>query len=441
MSSVASHVSSEKCDEFDFIPTEDLIIWNAFLAAFKERDDVGTNANCELFRTKMYKCYKKHVYHENHNPTYAAMGIEKPCKLRTSQFINGRFDNNISPIFMNFLFLMESASLYSGCSPENCYGDSLARFKVKYGEDFNFHIRKSHLENKEDVKQMISVITMLKNESDFVQMEDLMIWKAFLSASKKYTLFEDVKLHMYRFYRKYFHKESKNTLYKDEGIKSPYQLRRSKFINRRFENKIGPDILKFASIMEATSTYCNKSEEECYLQSVAAFKSKYGRDFSFNLRQDFLQHKNKVKKFLDSNARSKSDSFLSYFEVPFCGMVNELSLSFTKEDKLGKKHNGSGRRHKDAMTREEYLNNLDLKARNLHGDKEAIPDAVLITSDWDAVSRIDEDDLLVDLHDVHDESMDEKKTWRGQALLQKLKRKRRKEPDEMPSQKPEIASE
>lgn len=305
MTTDAQRLSSKTEGGIDSSTKEDLIIWNAFLTAFKRRD-VGTNQDPGVFATKAYECYKKNVFDENKDPF-----TETHYKVQSIEFINNRLRHQICPSFMNFMLIMESVSKYSSCSAEDCYRNSLIRYKVKYGKDFIFHIHKNYVADGEDAKQLIDILNRMKIETDFSMIEDLMIWKAFSSASRKHEKYKDIKKHMYKSYQNYFIQERQNVAYKKDTF--PCQLRPSEFIHWRFEHKIGPDVLNFAAILlDADRT---KSEEERYSQSLTVYRLKYGEEFRFNLRKDYLEKRKRVKKFLPSNTSSTSDFFLSLLQL------------------------------------------------------------------------------------------------------------------------------
>lgn len=123
----------------------------------------------------------------------------------------------------------------------------------------------------------------------FFLIEDLLIWKAYMSAFKKQNILgsaqSDVFQHqMYRSYIKYLHRENRNDAYLEIGVKNPFQPRTREYINNKLNDEIIPEVMKFVSLFETTSKKGESSEEQCYLDSLEAFKLMYGKPFVFNVR-------------------------------------------------------------------------------------------------------------------------------------------------------------
>lgn len=142
--------------------------------------------------------------------------------------------------------------------------------------------------------------------SEYTSVEDLMVWKAFLAASKKEGKVIDpnsdaFQKHMYGSYRKYRRKENRNPAYKELGIAEPYALRSMTSIKKRFLDKVGPEVMHFSSLMQYdTSQAGDRSVAESYADSLAAYKERYGKNFGFNLSNTYyLENKDKVDHLID----------------------------------------------------------------------------------------------------------------------------------------------
>mmetsp|Transcript_3084 Transcript_3084/g.4675 ORF Transcript_3084/g.4675 Transcript_3084/m.4675 type:complete len:244 (+) Transcript_3084:103-834(+) len=146
-------------------------------------------------------------------------------------------------------------------------------------------------------------------EECFALIEDLIIWKAFMSAFKKQNMLgsahsEAFQDKMYKSYIKYLHRENRNNAYQQAKIKNPFQPRTREFINDRLIEEIVPEVMKFVSLIETISKHSDRLQEECYSDSLQTFKEMYGRAFAFNLRKYYVGRENKVEQPMKPSARS-----------------------------------------------------------------------------------------------------------------------------------------
>lgn len=139
--------------------------------------------------------------------------------------------------------------------------------------------------------------------TEYSAIEDLMVWKAFLAASKtgKEANSDDFQKEMYKSYRKYLKKENRNPAYKEMGISNPYEVRSKNSIKNRFLDKVGPDVMHFSSIMGCSVSQCDdQTVEESYADSLAVYEEKCGRSFGFNLSNTYyLDNRDKVDELIE----------------------------------------------------------------------------------------------------------------------------------------------
>mmetsp|Transcript_9137 Transcript_9137/g.14049 ORF Transcript_9137/g.14049 Transcript_9137/m.14049 type:complete len:324 (-) Transcript_9137:144-1115(-) len=142
-------------------------------------------------------------------------------------------------------------------------------------------------------------------QSDFSELEDLIIWKAFIFASADELPKNDARAavtafrgRLFAFYLRLCHRvireAEENEEYLDDS-KIPYQQRTAKSIEKRFRSSIGPEFMRFQEILKTEPPRKRESDKAYYERCQRRYKRKYKGHFNYEFFHDYVRMKRSDK--------------------------------------------------------------------------------------------------------------------------------------------------
>mmetsp|Transcript_589 Transcript_589/g.917 ORF Transcript_589/g.917 Transcript_589/m.917 type:complete len:178 (+) Transcript_589:325-858(+) len=125
----------------------------------------------------------------------------------------------------------------------------------------------------------------------FSAVEDLIIWRAFLDASKAETPWAPItvptstkfRILFYLYYCQGIEDENNLDIYSNLSSK-PFEPRTISCIISRYNDKISPEVLRFMAVAKVTLTLGDKPDKFFFERCRQRFHTKHGRSFIYRLR-------------------------------------------------------------------------------------------------------------------------------------------------------------
>lgn len=127
-----------------------------------------------------------------------------------------------------------------------------------------------------------------KVKHEFSAIEDLIIWRAFVSVSKDEKPWSAAKVpkdgefrkKMYKCYASYISHENKSVMYTG-FLREHFAKKSAKAVIKRYNRVIGPEVLKFLAVMKTREMPNDEPNQEYFKMCCEKFNRKYRRDFVY----------------------------------------------------------------------------------------------------------------------------------------------------------------
>mmetsp|Transcript_19273 Transcript_19273/g.29360 ORF Transcript_19273/g.29360 Transcript_19273/m.29360 type:complete len:396 (+) Transcript_19273:70-1257(+) len=132
-------------------------------------------------------------------------------------------------------------------------------------------------------------------QPEYSALEDLIIWKAFISATDDEQLKKSqdpaaFRGKLFSSYLRLCHRVIRDSeINLEDPVNIPVQSRTAKTIEQRFRNTIGPEFLKFQEIMKTVTPRRKEADRDYYGRCQKNFKKKYGHNFNFEFFHDYVK--------------------------------------------------------------------------------------------------------------------------------------------------------